>query len=256
MKYTIHDHYKKYQDTIIELIINFLNEGKVFVIGKRNIIKLFEINGEIINVKSFKKPNFINKIVYRYFRKSKAERSYSFAMRLKEMQIGTPQPIAFFENYSFIGLKESYYICEHINDVVEFREIIHNEFFENRESIIRAFTRFTFELHEKGVEFLDHSPGNTLVKQTQENNYSFYLVDLNRMRFHQNNFDFFRRMKNLSKMTNSKEIVQIMSNEYAMLCGEDENKIFNTLWKLTCAFQFQFHRKKRLKKKLRFWKQK
>jgi hypothetical protein len=29
--------------------------------------------------------------------------------------IGTPKPVAFYENYRLFGLKESYYVCEHIN---------------------------------------------------------------------------------------------------------------------------------------------
>jgi hypothetical protein len=49
-------------------------------------------------------------------------------------------------------------------------------------------------------------------------------------------------------------MVKIMSNEYAILSGESEDKIFQTLWKMTTEFQNKFFRKKRLKKKLKFWK--
>jgi len=108
-------------------------------------------------------------------------------------------------------------------------------------------------LHEKGIEFLDHSPGNTLIKKNAEGNYDFFLVDLNRMEFH-DSMTFEMRMKNLCRLTPVKEMVRVMSNEYAKLYGESEQKIFNTLWKYTSDFQEQFHRKKRLKKKLKFWK--
>lgn len=253
MKYLIHNKFKDLQERIVFLIDHFLIEGKILVNGQRNIIKLFEFEEITLSIKSFKKPNLINKIVYRYFRKSKARRSFEFASKLMEMQIGTPQPVAFFENYDFIGLKESYYACEHLENVFEFREIVQNEAFENRDFIIRKFTQFTFEMHEKGIEFLDHSPGNTLIRKNNDGSYSFFLVDLNRMKFHEV-IDFQTRMKNLSKITHKKDMIAVMSNEYAKLSGDDENTVFETMWKLTSDFQYRFHRKKRIKKKLKFWK--
>lgn len=248
-----HPKFYKYKNQIENCIINFSSLGKDFVIGKRNSIKLFELENLTVSIKSFKKPNLINKIAYRYFRKSKARRSFEYASKLIEMQIGTPQPVAFFENYNVVGLNESYYVCEHLENVFEFREIVQNEAFENRNFIIRKFTQFTFEMHEKGIEFLDHSPGNTLIRKNSDENYSFFLVDLNRMQFHKT-IDFQTRMKNLSKITHKKDMIEIMSNEYATLSGEKETIVFETMWKLTADFQFRFHRKKRIKKKLKFWK--
>lgn len=248
-----HSNFLKYKTQIENCITHFSSSGKDFVIGKRNAIKLFELGNDMISIKSFKKPNIINKIVYRYFRKSKARRSFEFASKLMEMQIGTPQPVAFFEKHDIIGLNESYYACEHLENVFEFREIIENEAFENREFIIRKFTQFTFEMHEKGIEFLDHSPGNTLIRKNNDENYSFFLVDLNRMQFHET-IDFKTRMKNLSKITPKKDMISVMSNEYAKLSNGNETIIFETMWALTADFQYRFHRKKRIKKKLKFWK--
>ncbi len=241
------------KDKIFNCFKNFNDNGVHYFIGQRNAIKLFDLKDITLNIKSFKKPNLINKIAYRYFRKSKARRSFEFASKLMEMQIGTPNPVAFFENYDFIGLKESYYACEHLENVFEFREIVQNEAFENRDFIIRKFTQFTFEMHEKGIEFLDHSPGNTLIRKNTDGSYSFFLVDLNRMKFHET-LDFKTRMKNLSKITHKKDMIVVMSNEYAKLSGEDETIIFETMWGLTADFQYRFHRKKRIKKKLKFWK--
>ena len=73
------------------------------------------------------------------------------------------------------------------------------------------------------------------------------------MKFHKN-MPFDVRIKNLCRLTNKEDMVKIMSNEYAILSGESEDKIFQTLWKMTTEFQNKFFRKKRLKKKLKFWK--
>jgi hypothetical protein len=108
-------------------------------------------------------------------------------------------------------------------------------------------------MHEKGIEFLDHSPGNTLIKRVSENEYAFYLVDLNRMKFHKE-MSFEKRMKNFARITPSKEMISIMSAEYAKLINKDFEIVFNEMWRNVAKFQSKFHRKKRIKKKLMFWK--
>ncbi|WP_394777052.1 Kdo domain containing protein [Flavobacterium sp.] len=238
---------------VLSLFQNFHTSGELFGNGDRNKIKLFDVNGKTINIKSFKIPNIINKVAYKYFRKSKARRSFEFATILLQNGVGTPQPIAFLENFNSIGLRDSYYASEHLITDLTFRELVEIPNFPDHDNILRQFTKFSFELHEKGIEFLDHSPGNTLIKKNTEGNYDFFLVDLNRMKFH-DSMTFEMRMKNLCRLTPLKEMVAVMSNEYSKLYGEPEQKTFDTLWKFTADFQEQFYRKKNLKKKLKFWK--
>nr|WP_315178124.1 lipopolysaccharide kinase InaA family protein [uncultured Flavobacterium sp.] len=239
--------------SIADCIQNFKTTGTVFGDGQRNIIKLFTVDGAVINIKSFKIPNLINKIAYKYFRKSKARRSFEYATNLLEKGIGTPQPIAFFENYSWLGLKESYYASEHFQTELTFRELVEIPDYPDHSTILRQFTRFSFNLHEKGIEFLDHSPGNTLIKKVSEKQYEFFLVDLNRMNFHAQ-MDVNMRMKNLSRLTPKKEMIEIMSDEYAKLYNKSFKEVFDTMWYYTCEFQEKYHRKRRLKAKYFFWK--
>ena len=101
---------------------------------------------------------------------------------------------------------------------------------------------------------MDHSPGNTLIKKRNEGIYDFFLVDLNRMDFHET-MDFDSRMENLSHLTPKKEMIKVMSNEYAKLyTNQTESEIFEKMWFFTNDFQERFAKKKRLKKKLKFWK--
>ena len=247
---------KKFEAKEIELrnyIVNFNSSGYLFGDGQRNKIKLFDLDGKKINIKSFKIPNLINKIAYKYFRKSKARRSFEYATNLLEKGIGTPQPIAFFENYSWLGLKESYYASEHLQTELTFRELVEIPDYPDHSTILRQFTRFSFNLHEKGIEFLDHSPGNTLIKKVSEKQYEFFLVDLNRMNFHAE-MGVNMRMKNLSRLTPKKEMIEIMSDEYAKLYNKSFKEVFDTMWYYTCEFQEKYHRKRRLKAKYFFWK--
>ncbi|WP_194767839.1 lipopolysaccharide kinase InaA family protein [Tamlana sp. I1] len=251
MNYIINKRFQAFETTLTNFIINFDTLGDNYGNQDRNSLKLFQLQGETINVKSFRIPNLVNQIAYCLFRKSKAQRSFEYASRLKELGIGTPNPIAYYEFKNFFLFKKSFYISEHLNYDLTYRELTTDFNIPNYEAILRAFTRFTFQLHEKGIHFLDHSPGNTLV-QLNNGDYKFYLVDLNRMEFRA--LDFETRIKNFSRLTTHKSMVEIMSDEYAKCSKENYNKVFQLMWKGTKDFQEKYHRKRRLKKKLKFWK--
>lgn len=242
-----------FEDKLHKILVNYDNTGVFLVDGERNKIKLFEIEGTTINIKSFKIPNFMNSIIYKYFRESKANRSFLNANILIDNNIGTPEPVAYFEEVSIFGLERSFYLCRHLDADFMFRDLVENEDYPDSENILRQFIRFSFNMHEKGIEFLDHSPGNTLIKKRSDGNYDFFLVDLNRMSFHKKmNFD--SRMKNLSRLVTKKEMISIMSDEYAILYEKSFQEVYDKMGRFTVSFQEKFWRKRRLKKKLIFWK--
>ena len=247
----IHTDYVENTTFLNDIIENYDVKGENYGNQDRNSLKLFILKGNTINVKSFRVPNFINQIAYRFFRSSKAQRSYEYANILKSSLIGTPEPIAFFEYKTALFFKKSYYISKHLEYDLTYRELTTDFEYPNHEHILRAFTRFTYSLHEKNINFLDHSPGNTLIT-TKDNDYKFYLVDLNRMEFKK--LDFEARIRNFAKLTIHKFMIEIMSDEYAKLSGVNYDTVFELMWKATEEFQEKFHRKKRLKKKLKFWK--
>lgn len=235
------------------IVVNINSVGEFFVEGKRNAIKIVDYKNQKISVKIFKIPSLLSGFIYRYFRKSKAYRSFSYAKILESNNIGTPKPIAFYENKTFIRLLDSYYICQHLQVDFVFKELFNNDDNPELPTILEGLAEFTFLLHEKGIEFLDHSPGNTLIKKNLDGFYNFYLVDLNRMKFH-DKMSFNKRMKNFARLTPSKEMIKIISYKYATLINMDSEIVFKAMWKEVEKFQNKFHRKKRLKKKLIFWK--
>lgn len=238
---------------IDDIINDFDTRGEDFGNQDRNILKLFHLDDLTVNVKSFRIPNIINQITYKFFRKSKAQRSYEYAKKLQDLGIGTPKPIAYYEFKTAFLFKDSFYISEHLDYDLTYRELTTDFDYPDYENILRAFTRFTFDLHQKGINFLDHSPGNTLIIK-EGNEYEFFLVDLNRMKFE--SMDFSTSMKNMSKLTIHKHMVEIMSDEYSKCSGEDYKTIFKAIWNETQKFQYRFYRKKRLKNKLKFWTEK
>ena len=250
MIFEIHPDFIPKEAQIKAAFENFDNTGTDFIIGERNRIKLFEIGNQTVNVKSFKVPNKLNQFVYRYFRKSKARRSFEYANYLLEKGIGTPKPVAFQENFGGLGLQKSFYASLHQDYDLTFRELVEIKDFPEEVLILRQFTRFCYKLHEAGIEFKDHSPGNTLIKKISNELYEFYLVDLNRMNFHEN-MNLELRMKNLSRLTPKKEMVRIMAEEYASISSKNPDELFTLLWGFTEKFQTKYHRKLNAKKKIK-----
>jgi hypothetical protein len=65
MKYILNPSFKSSEEQITNYVNKFNTKGILFGDGKRNKIKLFDLDSLTINMKSFKKPNLINKIAYK-----------------------------------------------------------------------------------------------------------------------------------------------------------------------------------------------
>ncbi|GGG57524.1 lipopolysaccharide kinase InaA family protein [Bizionia arctica] len=190
--------------------------------------------------------------MYKYIRKSKAKRSFEYAEKLIACQILTPFPIAYIENSNFLGLTTSYYISKHVNYDFDFRDLIHKPLFPNRKEILQQFAAFTFKLHENNINFLDHSPGNTLIIEKEEKQYDFYLIDLNRMHFEV--MDFNDRMHNFRRLWLSRTMVKYMSKTYSKLYNKTYDETYTLMLKHSRAFQKKVDSKKlrRSGRKMRF----
>lgn len=248
MKFQFSEKYKSQEKTTLKLLSNFENEGELFNDGRRNVIKTVMLQDQKLNIKSFKIPNVLNRVVYKFLRPSKAKRSFENATYLLDSGIGTPHPVCYLEEDSALLFNKSYYVSEQLEADITFRKLILEPDYPNRELILRKFTAFTHQLHENNILFKDHSPGNTLIKKNGED-YDFFLVDLNRMEFKELTFE--ERILNYTRITSKQDMVAIMSDEYAKLTGQDYQKVFSLMWKHTAAFQEKFYRKKRWKKRFK-----
>jgi len=213
------------------------------IFQKRNTLKIIDYNNQKIVIKSFKIPNYINKIAYRYFRDSKAKRSYLNSIKLQELGVNTPAPIGYVEFGKFV-LQESFYISELFEYNFEIRAVLNDSGFENREQILKEFVAFSYDLHNKGVYHIDYSPGNVLIKK-EDTGYKFAIVDVNRMKFI--NFSDELRFKNLSRFSTSLEDLEFIAKEYAKVSGINEKYAKDILLKYHNKHQEYLQNKKRLK---------
>jgi tRNA A-37 threonylcarbamoyl transferase component Bud32 len=190
--------------------------------------------------------------VYRFFRKSKAKRSFEYALKLEKMGVGTPKPVAYFEFPKGLFFDRSFYVSVQLQVDFTFKEflLIHNH--PLQDDIITAVTKFTYQMHELGIHFLDHTSGNTLIRENQ-GHYDCFLVDLNRMNFNQK-LSYEKRIQNLCKLTNNLEVLKKIAAVYAGFMSENVGQTQMLLTNYSNAFFNKFHQKKKLKKKLLFWK--
>lgn len=248
MNFVLSEDYSQYKNDILNILKNFKNEGVIVGHGNRNTVKYFVVDGLKFNFKSFKQHNIINRHVYKYYRKSKSRRSYEYAQMLLNKGFFTPKPIAFIENHDLIGVTSSYYVSEQMEDVFTFTDALYTPGFTDREQIIRDYAKLIFQLHENGIIFIDNASGNFLIKKINDE-YRFFLVDLNRMNFY-DEIDISKRLHNFERLTNDLEIIQLISTEYARLSGQSPEFCYNKI--------LDFTKKKALKRKakniLKFYK--
>ncbi len=235
---------KKYNSFILDIKSYFKNKSNIVIYDKRNIIKIAVYNEQKYVIKSFKIPHILNKIVYRFFRDSKAKRSYENSIKLLELNINTPKPIGYIEFNSLFLFKESFYVSEFFDFDFEIRAIFKDKKFKNRESILKKFIEFSYDLHNKGVYHIDYSPGNILVKKIYDE-YQFYIIDVNRMKFL--DFDIELRMKSMSKLTSSKEDNDFMVNYYSEISELEKNIVVEKYNFYLAEQQKYLENKKRLK---------
>ncbi len=235
------------RDKVQEIINSFGHSGKIFW-EKRNTIKVFEVDGDKWNVKSFKIPHLINRVAYKYIRKSKARRSYEHAEILITKRILTPRPIAYVEYSNPIGLTSSYYVSKNLTYDFAFSDLF-DENFPDRISILNQFTDFTFQLHENDIHHFDHSKGNTLICKKSSGQYDFYLIDLNRMKFEKMNYKM--RIDNFNRLSLTPEMMEIIGKKYASLMHLEEKQVIEDI-KLSCdKFKEFYRRKARWKKRIK-----
>jgi hypothetical protein len=238
------------QETALRnLITNFTTLGEDFFRGDRNVIKTFRLDGgKVVNVKSFRRPNIINRIVYKYFRQPKASRSFHYSRHLLDRGIKVPQPIAFFENFNAFSITESYFISEQIYPDIHFQKLLLSPGDPRYDDVVRHFAGFAYRMHERGIEFKDFSPGNVLV-MVREDGYDFYLVDLNRMAFHQK-MSIEKRLKNFERLPPEERLIRVISEEYARLAGRLFDEIYKGIAGATHTFRMKFE----MRRKMKFWK--
>lgn len=184
-------------------------EGEV-IFARRNTLRL---TGDAV-VKQFATPNLLRGVWYGLFGKSKARRSYEYALQMSGL---TPAPIAWREVRVCGVLRESWYACRASECTHTFNELIGHPEFPNRTQILQAIGRFTARLHTRGILHRDYSGGNILFNADGSR---VEVIDLNRISFcHHLSRE--QRWLNFERLNIDREALRIMVTAYAIAMGDD-----------------------------------
>lgn len=184
--------------------------------AKRNILRNY--NGFIS--KQFATPSLWRGIIYGWFCKSKAQRSYEYAKRIAGL---TSTPVAYRE-IRYIGiLRQSWYVCKQSECKYTFNDLIHNKSFHNRTEILKAIGCFTAELYKRGIFHQDYSGGNILFN---EDGSKIEMVDLNRIKFY-HHIPIKKGLKIFERLNIDKEALSIMGTAFAQELDLDAEYVIN-----------------------------
>lgn len=244
-EFFIHPSYAHLRDIIHEIPESFSSVGEEVYNG-RNDVRLVNVNGVILAIKSFKRITLANRYIFATVRKSKARRAYEHSELLIQKGITSPQSVAYINCYQYGMLYHSYYVSLYTN-YLPLLDILQLPISE-AEPALKAFARFIFKVHKAGIFHKDLSIGNILYS-FKESQYDFSLIDTNRMRFCP--YTFKRGMDNLNRLELPVETVGIIAAEYAHQAQVSEIMALNALVFSRWRFLIKLLIKKLMKRPLR-----
>ena len=241
-KIVLNPKYQELEAFVEQLPSKFTNQGET-IQDRRNIIKVVNYEGLNLNIKRYRVPIFINRIIYTFFRKTKAYRAYNNALIVIDKGFETPTPIAYIEDYKNGLLSLSYFVSTQLTNVKEIREYYFSKVIGS-EIFLKSFAQYTARLHNNGILHLDYSPGNVLISES-DGNYNFSLVDINRMKFC--DIDIEIGCENFCRLFEYDEVFTYIAKTYAKERGFDSQECSE----LMLHYKHQFERKKERKEKIK-----
>lgn len=212
MKIIIHPKYQSASAFIARLPEAFETEGEVIYAG-RNVVKRFNTAyGEWI-VKRYKKPNFIQRLAYTFWRKSKAERAFLYAGILNSIGIDTPEGIGYVECRQNGLFHTGYFISAAYNYPPLHPVLVTSIDFDKQ--LASALASFLVSMHRKGFMHGDPNPANILYHTDEEGKFCFSVIDTNRSVF-KASLSRKECLDNLKRVTHRRDLLQYVVEEYAI----------------------------------------
>lgn len=219
MKIVINPKYSKLRSFVENIPDKFEQTGEL-VYTARNQLKSYSVEGYELIVKRYKKPHYINRIAYSFVRPPKAERAYQYALKLLELDLNSPEPIAYIIENSGGLLEQSYFISIYEKDYQDVRDLMSGQ--QKDEQLLKELAGYIACFHNKGVLHLDMSPGNILYKKDSDV-YKFTLIDINRMQF-LSSISKDKRYKSFKRLAENQEVLAELAGFYALASGINKDE--------------------------------
>jgi tRNA A-37 threonylcarbamoyl transferase component Bud32 len=180
VKFEIAPEYTDISNFLLQIPSTLDDEGTILQRKRNTVKRVMSPNNVPLIVKRYKIPNLVQRLSYTFFRPSKAKRAYLYAQRLLSMNIATPTPIAYIEEYKNGLFRESFFICTECEDETLFDVLIKVEHFDK--GLADAFAIYVVTLHKHGFLHGDLNLDNVFYHRTAQG-VQFSTIDINRSHF-------------------------------------------------------------------------
>ncbi len=248
-KLTIHPDYAAHRTFFDGLPARFLTEGKTLHDG-RNHVKLLSLpDGTPCVVKRYRIPHLLQRIVYRWFRPSKAARAYRFALLLPALGIDTPAPMAYLEECKGPLFGFSYFVSARCTHPSLYPELVQAPEFSR--PLALKLAAFLVEMHERGFLHGDLNLTNILYHTSPaDGEVHFTVIDINRSHFIPTPTPN-QCLHNLVRLTHRHELMEFVVREYARLREWDADSCWAQVQADLLRFERKEARKETLKRRIR-----
>ena len=221
----LHPDFAGLKEFMLSLPGRFAQGEGTLIHDGRNQLRRITWQGTDYVVKSFRRPNFINRFVYGILRASKAKRSYEHAELLLAVGVGTPRPVGYLNIRKGLLFDRSYYVTLASTCPYRYEDLFHQEF-PYEDEVLRAVGHVTGILHNHGYAHKDYGRANILFEKTDQG-IRLDIVDLNRMAI--GPLDMRKGCKNLERLPATPAMHRVIADEYAKVRGLDADACFRLM---------------------------
>ena len=208
--------------------------GCEFIYDKRNTVARFFDGQQTFIVKRFKQPNFIQRVVYSFFRRSKAQRAYLYAEAFQSRGIDTPQRVAYIEQTKGGLFSIGYFVSLEAQGTES--HLLLREVKDYDPELAAAVARQVVLMHSRGILHGDLNLSNFLCRTTPDG-YRFTMIDINRSQFCDGFPDDDACLRNLVRTTHRRDLYEDLVRRYAVLRHWDADKTVERALQLLDRFE-------------------
>lgn len=212
MRIVIASEYEKFRPFLTSVPDLFREKRGMTLYEGRNEVRLFMVEGVPLVVKRYKKVNFIQKIVYSFFRLTKAARAFLFAARLRKLGISTPHEVAYMEQWKYGLFEIGYFVSLECKDIPLYDLLNLVPSFDK--NLARELAHFIVELHSKGFLHGDMNLNNFLYHKDKKGCH-FSVIDTNRSHFCDGWPSRDACLRNFQTLTHRRDLYEYVVGEYA-----------------------------------------
>lgn len=249
MKIVTASGYEKYTAFFASMPALFsAGKGKVLHEG-RNEVRLFVVDGKPLVVKRYKRVNWIQRIVYSFFRPTKAARAFRFAEILRNRGVSTPHEVAYMEQREKGLFSIGYFVSLECTDPSLYIPLDVQSSFDR--TLADNLAAFIVELHSKGILHGDMNFGNFLYHYDDSSMCHFSVIDTNRSHFCEGFPTRTQCLSNFQTMTHRREVYEFVVRKYAVLRHWNEEETVKVAFAYLDKFEERHRRKEKFVKQLK-----